>query len=1531
MAPKYPLYSGFTVTDALREAGKPNDSEQFQAGEPPVEFFTHPPNGSAAFFSTVFGTRPFRLVPNPTYERQCTYWWAAEIQRVCDELRRHLPDACRNIETPHSYWDLYKYFDAWDIYYRGAQNLWNVINTLVFENQYVHELVEKEQKMQTEQHTPLFEFLAAELLRKPGMHNKLFDWDVEKQPDILKFLTAYELQMFFEGFEKYPDHLLEAIRGIFKRHHDSFRKGFTLNHCLNSVEGQGINIPKQLAALRRDLEEALDDPFMDKFEIPNRIINGIVIVDGTSATAAREAGYKPSNLFTHNSIQQEVMQDNSANGLPPTAEVLPEDASPCSKEGVTDNFAPRPSMIERCSSAPSLGTEPANTHNDPVTNEAPVYPVNDQEADKPTECEEPANQKNSQADTQNASNPVEPATRTPNSDLQQISLVMNQTLPPIQHHHTSSQVNHHPSPSNWKPIPTSSTFVPSLPPSSQPGTSYGAFANQIPTYALSEQHAQGPSPMVQQDYYPGPVNMQPNGGGYAMNSPPYIQAGPRQQYNAPPAVSDGTRSYRKHKRNYSTKNSASGRWQHVGSDNIHGPKVIFRKDSVHSQESRNHRAGQWQSRESNEPGRRTSTTSTRGGYQRFSNTLPQQYNGHMDPHEAQREVTATGGSSQTPEMAAHSMNEYGCVNADKRLNIYTKFDPCSCHICSDRDRSIFVGRLRAGANKNERAIACLKQHFSGFGKIDNIMPATNNPYAVYIRFSTPQAAVAAVRRGTRVSISGLEGSDVIVHFQTGSQFVIPKAPKDRSYSSSDRGRLTHRPPQEPPAPMPQPLNIGPSNFNVHSQPFQHHPSLPREPVVTPGSMAPECHPPGIHLTGATEHAFNLLDRAAAQSGFGKEAGRCYNTGLGGPNATWHPSQGHPSIDAKGIYGTASHHPPHSSQFDGMMPHEITQGLVGNTADLTHDAIASQQATAAQPGHNIPQAAITPSNSQGNLTGMPRDGDSMKPDASMNYTMCIRGRKQQYMPIPSHWRQENTSPHPINKFGSQLPQISSQSGQVSTVKAASISAVEGSQQMQTPVGDITTESQHKDSRGKIPSGDVHLNEHPNLNSHPKRKASEKDGNDETPGQSSHKKVAKVTQSDNPSHETHGSQTRGNHNNEAVAIQTKAGKKKKKNNKNKGPQLAVTENAVANVPYQTPTFQPAIAISNLPQYPQQPTQEQGAGAAVFHLPPPAFDWTPARYRNQRFNENEPFPPYRDTLYGPQLPLQGHKGSATRWGPNRSVSSVASTIIGESSQNLYGLNPGARNFIPSPTKPNTINSTKGNNRGRVNAGVKQGGGRGKPKIGKLWRNNWNRTNSSPMTDRELQFRNDSNAEAFKHGILGEATNVQAPDDQRKETSKQGALEDPSNMPPPTTASTGLAAGTSSKPKQGKGKNRSAHKKGVGAQPTAEQAKTENATNKGAGTNKPAQNQAKCKPQSQVPPLNPKPVINADEFPALPSLSHKPIPALAPIPLRVTSVPNPWQRAGGSASALTSVSKPNNPKDGESESREKGPPSPSGERKGG
>ncbi|RWA07913.1 hypothetical protein EKO27_g7197 [Xylaria grammica] len=1577
MAPKYQLYSGFTISDALEKAGEPKDSAQFQAGEPPVQFFTHPPLGCAAVFSTVLGTRPFRLVPNPTYERQGHYWWAAEIQRVCDELRRNLPDACKSIEPPETYWDLYRYFDAWDIYYRGAQNLWNVINTFVFENEYAQEVVEKEKTMQAEQHTPLFEFLAAESLTKTGMQTKLLMWDEEKQPDILRFLPAYELRIFFEGYEYYPEHFLQVIRGIFRRHYESLRNGFSLAHCVDDVGDQGISIPERLAALHRHFDEAIDDPFMDKFEIPNRIVNGIVIADGTSATAARKAGYQRIVSSTNGSTRQDVVQDNGANGKPRATEFPRENAVSHTKQDTTNGTTPRPPMAARCSSAPGLCGKPEGILRDPVTDGAHVHSGDEHEVDKKLmECEEPANPNSPSAEPQNAPAVVQSAVLAANGDLQRTPSTMNQPMPPTQHHHSLGSAGHGPYSSNRRPaLPSPSTSAPGPPPSSQlPGSrdhgmSSGAFANQIPPYALPPPHMQGPPPAMQPAYYTGPVHVPSNGGGYTINRPPpYFQTGPRPLYNAPPAPTDGFGSFREQRRNFTAVNPSNGKWQRAGSDDMHGPKVIFRKGSVHGQEGHNQRPGRWQGRESNEAGRRNSAANMSGGHERFNNTRPQLYNEHADPRQ---NPATTRSRSQAPARSGYSQSEHGCVNAGRRINLFTKFDPCSCSMCSDKDRTIFVSHLKYGINRNDSVLGLLKQYFSKFGQVDDVTPVPTNDSAVNIRFSSPQGAVAAVETESRVRIDSID-SLVFVQFRTGSQFFIPLP----SRNDFNQGRPTRNLPPEQRVAVSQPPNTSPSNFNVNPKLFQHHPTLPQESVATSGATVPTDHSPTINPNGVAERHMDELDRGAAQSGFGhKEVGEPV-MGFGSPNITLQARQGLAPVDVKGLYGTENRQFLHKAQFGGASPHETSQDLARNIANLTHEITTSRRASLhdtpsdkVQPSSNAPQTPATPSKGQGDAAELPKNRDSAKldEDAGLDYgTVRVRPGKAQYMPIPPDWRRNIASPLPMSE-----------------------------------------------------------NTHTGF--HTKRKASEKDRDDEISERSSpKKKVTKVVEPGNPAQENRRSQPSVHQHTELGTSQAKPGKKKKKNKK-KGPQLDVPEDASTSVPYQTQTFQPAIATSGLPQYPQQLTYEVGPGAAVFRLHESIYGQTPIAYRHPRPNENEPFPPYRDILSGSQFPLRGHQSYAAGLGPNRSISSNASTVIQDSSRRFHSLNPGAQNFIPSPIKIRHRNSTlelgpttptrtqpvssgrtddtkgdttpkatgKENSGGRMNTGAGRGGGKGKSKNGKTWKHNWKRTYSPPMTDGELQGQPNPKAEASRPSGSRNTTSFQARDEQKNEALKLGAPEDPNTKPPRltetqpkkpdgltdakvgrqdkgkakevnavqeleaapatedqfqndkqadlerrgsradsgctkaahTTKSTLASSATPSsattttspKSKPGKSKGRAAPRKGAGTQPVAKaNTRAENATRKGPGTNK-------TQPPAPSAHSNPAhPVINTDEFPALPT---RPVPALAPIPLHV---PNPWQKAR-STSAFTAAPKPGSSKDDESESRDKGPPLPSGERKGG
>ncbi|KAI2604731.1 uncharacterized protein GGS25DRAFT_501798 [Hypoxylon fragiforme] len=85
------------------------------------------------------------------------YWSAATIQRFSDHLRGKFPLTCKHIQPLESYYGLYTYFDAYDIYTWGAMNLWNVIHHLHFENSYYYYLNDDEATREGEMAAQLLE------------------------------------------------------------------------------------------------------------------------------------------------------------------------------------------------------------------------------------------------------------------------------------------------------------------------------------------------------------------------------------------------------------------------------------------------------------------------------------------------------------------------------------------------------------------------------------------------------------------------------------------------------------------------------------------------------------------------------------------------------------------------------------------------------------------------------------------------------------------------------------------------------------------------------------------------------------------------------------------------------------------------------------------------------------------------------------------------------------------------------------------------------------------------------------------------------------------------------------------------------------------------------------------------------------------------------------------------------------------------------------------------------------------------------
>ncbi|KAI2634874.1 hypothetical protein GGS26DRAFT_528750 [Hypomontagnella submonticulosa] len=213
MAPTYRGQS-FTVEEAIAAAGDPpppqaRGFEHVWQGEPPVEFFLEvDPYRAYAIFSTNNGATPFRMVENPTLERDLEYWSARQIQDFCDDLRHKYFARCKYVAPLQSLEDLYIYFDAHDIYYLGAQNLWNVIHHLNYENpHYSYEA--------HDDNVARVRSLVESILTNEDNRKKLTDWDPTVDSDLLDVFKNGELEGLGDLASDYSHVVREMMYSIY--------------------------------------------------------------------------------------------------------------------------------------------------------------------------------------------------------------------------------------------------------------------------------------------------------------------------------------------------------------------------------------------------------------------------------------------------------------------------------------------------------------------------------------------------------------------------------------------------------------------------------------------------------------------------------------------------------------------------------------------------------------------------------------------------------------------------------------------------------------------------------------------------------------------------------------------------------------------------------------------------------------------------------------------------------------------------------------------------------------------------------------------------------------------------------------------------------------------------------------------------------------------------------------------------------------------------------------------------------------------
>jgi hypothetical protein len=137
------MASAFNAQDTNGSSAQPNPLV-FIENQLPAWFYIRPAPDCPAVFSTRQGDLPFRHMEHVLPPRSVHMWDRDEIQSACNSLRLLYWDLMKAMDRPQEWSDMWKWFDAHDLYFYGAQNLWNCINHLVDENKIIHADVRKE-------------------------------------------------------------------------------------------------------------------------------------------------------------------------------------------------------------------------------------------------------------------------------------------------------------------------------------------------------------------------------------------------------------------------------------------------------------------------------------------------------------------------------------------------------------------------------------------------------------------------------------------------------------------------------------------------------------------------------------------------------------------------------------------------------------------------------------------------------------------------------------------------------------------------------------------------------------------------------------------------------------------------------------------------------------------------------------------------------------------------------------------------------------------------------------------------------------------------------------------------------------------------------------------------------------------------------------------------------------------------------------------------------------------------------------------
>ncbi|KAH6887997.1 hypothetical protein B0T10DRAFT_607197 [Thelonectria olida] len=257
----------------LETPGSQGVMETYVEDHLPVGFYTKPKSEAKAIFSTQNGTRPFKSIKHADPQRRIHLWSKDEIQAACNSLRKIYWDHMKEMGLFQSWDDLWKYFDADDLYKYGALNLWNVINTLHHENQ----LIKKDVLAETAVHIG---YWADKWAESDENKTKLIRWD-ESQGPVIPLLSMEDWQ----SIGNVNDDAMPLIANALKH-----RRALLL-----AGEGLGDHTPTDLMTSCRNNE--LQNWLGEKVFQPNGLPSPPEVRSHHCSPASRNA---PPPVYTHN-------------------------------------------------------------------------------------------------------------------------------------------------------------------------------------------------------------------------------------------------------------------------------------------------------------------------------------------------------------------------------------------------------------------------------------------------------------------------------------------------------------------------------------------------------------------------------------------------------------------------------------------------------------------------------------------------------------------------------------------------------------------------------------------------------------------------------------------------------------------------------------------------------------------------------------------------------------------------------------------------------------------------------------------------------------------------------------------------------------------------------------------------------------------------------------------------------------------------------------------------------------------------------